>query len=54
MTLKAWSYAVHGFILAASLFAAEASAQAFGITFAGAPSTIACTNTSFALGPGLT
>jgi hypothetical protein len=40
--------------LAVMLFATAVSAQSFFIRFAGTPSSIACTNTSFTLGPGVT
>ncbi len=54
MRTRALHFAVAGMALALALFGGVAAAQSYNITFAGAPSSIACSNTDFTLGPGLT
>jgi IPTL-CTERM motif len=54
MRTRALPFAVAGMALSLTLFGGVAAAQSYNITFAGAPSSIACSNTDFALGPGLT
>lgn len=54
MKAIAWQVTRYGLSLAIMLCATVVSAQSYFISFAGTPSSIACTNTSFAFGAGLT